>query len=164
MLGRTLLDTDEQQGAPAVVVLGFDVWQRRFGGDPRVVGRAVKLGSTSATVVGVMPAGFGFPINQRIWAPLRVNVSDFKPREGPVVQVFGRLAPGVSLEDAQTELNAVADYPDTHRNLRPRVRAYGTVPRDNAEAAEIIVLVYALNIAFAMLLVVVCANIATLAG
>jgi putative ABC transport system permease protein len=167
MLGRTLLDTDEQQGAPAVVVLGFDVWQRRFGGDPRVVGRAVKLGSTSATVVGVMPAGFGFPVYQRIWAPLRVNVSDFKPREGPVVQVFGRLAPGVSLEEAQTELNAVAlraaaDYPDTHRNLRPRVNTYGALPGDNAEQAEIVIVVYALNIAFAMLLVVVCANIATL--
>ena len=58
LLGRGLLDSDERPGAPAVVMLGYDVWQRSFGGRHDVVGSVVKLGSTPATVIGVMPAGF----------------------------------------------------------------------------------------------------------
>lgn len=92
--GRVLLAADEQPEAPAVVVIGFDVWQTRFGGDPDVVGRTVRLGSAQSTVVGVMPERFAFPVSHSIWTPLRLDVRG--RRQGPEIQVFGRLAPGVT--------------------------------------------------------------------
>jgi hypothetical protein len=76
LLGRALLPADEQPGAPPVVVLGHDVWQARFGGDSAIIGRAVQLGDAYATVVGVMPNGFTFPIAHDAWTPFRPNALD----------------------------------------------------------------------------------------
>ncbi len=73
MLGRPLLDADEQPGATPVVVIGHDEWQERFDGDSAVVGRTVRLGTTEHTVVGVMPAGFRFPLNHQYWVPLPLD-------------------------------------------------------------------------------------------
>ena len=70
LLGRALLDSDETPGAPGVVVLGYDVWQRSLGGRQDVVGSIVKLGNTPSTVIGVMPEGFGYPFNHDAWTPL----------------------------------------------------------------------------------------------
>jgi putative ABC transport system permease protein len=100
LLGRTLMEQDERPAQPPVVVIGHRLWMTRFDGDPEVLGRSVKLGTTTAMIVGVMPEGFGFPESQRIWTPLRVNGSTLAPRTGPAIAVFGRLAPGVSIEEA----------------------------------------------------------------
>jgi hypothetical protein len=70
LLGRPLMDADEEEGAPPVVVIGHDVWRRLFDDDPGVVGRTVRLGSATATVAGVMPEGFRFPMNYEAWTPL----------------------------------------------------------------------------------------------
>src|SRR5690606_24118402 len=120
-----------ETGAPPVVVIGHDVWQRRFAGDPGVVGRVVRLGREQATIVGVMPRGFGFPVAHTAWTPFRLNALDYERGAGPSVRVFGRLAPGVSLDEAQAELTALgmraaADFPETHRHLRPRVKPYAS--------------------------------------
>src|SRR3989441_7454961 len=97
LLGRPLQPTDEIQGAEPVVVLGYDVWQRQFLHDQAIIGRVVTVGRTARTVVGVMPPHFGFPRNQQVWVPLPVPfINDAAPREGPAVQVFGRLADGAS--------------------------------------------------------------------
>ena len=167
LLGRVLTAEDEQAGEPPVVVIGYTLWQTRFGGDPAVVGQPVQLGSAMATVVGVMPEGFGFPENQRIWAPLRVDGASLEPRTGPSVSVFGRLAPGASMARAEVELGAIsagiaADNPDTHRHLRPRVVAYGRPPIEGGEALLISRILYGVNVVFLMLLVIISANIATL--
>jgi hypothetical protein len=95
LLGRLLLAGDEREGAPDVLVIGYDLWRTRFTSDPAVVGRTVRLGDTIHTVVGVMPEGFGFPVSQRLWVPLRANPSNYDRRQGPELEVFGRLAPGV---------------------------------------------------------------------
>lgn len=89
----------------------------------------VKLGTISATIVGLMPEGFGFPVNHQIWTPLRVNASPLAPRTGPAVSVFGRLAPNASMDDARAELTGVAarmssNTPDTHKYLRLRLTNY----------------------------------------
>jgi len=73
VLGRTLTERDEQPGEPPVVVIGHPVWKTRFASDPAVLGRTVKLGTSTATIVGVMPEGFGFPVSQRIWTPLQAG-------------------------------------------------------------------------------------------
>src|SRR3954451_18474468 len=73
LLGRPLQPTDETQGAEPVAVLGYDVWQRQFLHDPAIIGRVVTVGRTARTVVGVMPPGFGFPLNQQLWLPLPLH-------------------------------------------------------------------------------------------
>ena len=99
-LGRPLLDSDEQPGAPPVAVLGYTVWQQRFGGAPDAIGRTVQLGNVSTTVVGAMPKGFAFPVNHRLWVPLQVRAAGYGPLEGPAIRVFGRIAPGATQAQA----------------------------------------------------------------
>src|SRR5688572_2630621 len=130
LLGRALVEQDENPAEPPVVVISHRVWTNRFASDPGILGRTVKLGTTAATIVGVMPEGFGFPQNQRIWTPLRVNGAALAPRSGPNATVFGRLAANASLEDARAELGAIgaqlaSSYPDTHKHLKPRVTLFG---------------------------------------
>jgi putative ABC transport system permease protein len=165
LLGRTLTAADEEKDAPPVVVLGHDVWQRRFAGDPGVVGRVVRLGRQQATVVGVMPEGFGFPVAHSVWAPLRLNALEYERGEEPAVAVFGRLAPGASLKEAQAELAALglrtaADFPESHQHLRPRVMPFPSTILDLRMWMSLGLL--AMNGFIIALLVLVCGNVALL--
>ncbi len=165
LLGRTLVESDERPGAPPVVVIGHDVWRSRFAGDPGVIGRTVQVGDTTRTIVGVMPEGFGFPRSHSLWVPLRLADLQFGRRQGPWVNVFGRLAPGVSFEEAQAELStlgrrAAADFPDTHEHIRPEVLPYAETISTNIELGPSVL--RALNLFFVMLVVLVCANVALL--
>jgi putative ABC transport system permease protein len=161
LLGRPLQPADELQGAAPVVVLGYDVWQRQFLHDPAIVGRVLTVGRTARTVVGVMPPRFGFPVNEQLWVPLQVQ--DAPPREGPAVQVFGRLADGANWQDAASELDVVsarlaADEPATHARLRTRVRAFaGRTPGDPLRLEDL-----AVHAIVLLLLGSVSANVATL--
>jgi predicted permease len=166
-MGRTLTPQDEQPSAPPVVVLGHTLWQTRFASDPAVLGRTIKLGTASATIVGVMPDGFGFPVNQRLWIPLRMERAALAPRTGPAVSVFGRLGPGASIDDAQAEMGVIeariaAANPETHKHLRPRVTAYGRPLAEGGEMLVITRILYVVNGVFLMLLGIVSANVATL--
>lgn len=98
LLGRTLVEADAEPDAPLVTVLGHRVWQARFGGDPGVVGRPVRLGESQVTVVGVMPEGFGFPKDHELWVPLRAE--EFRAEVDAGLRVFGRLASGATLAEA----------------------------------------------------------------
>ena len=167
LMGRTFSAQDERPEEPPVVVLSHALWKTRFDGDPSVVGRAVKLGTSSATIIGVMPEGFGFPVNQRIWTPLRENGATMAPRTGPEVSIFGRLAPGASLDEAQAELNligarAAVSEKQTHEHLRPRVTAYAEPLIGSGEARMIVRILYMVNGVFLLLLAIVCTNVATL--
>jgi predicted permease len=165
LLGRALVPADEQAGAPPVVVLGHDVWQTRFGGDSAIVGQTVRLGGTYATVVGVMPDGFKFPVAHDAWMPFRPDVPDPAPRSGPEISIFGRLAPGATLDEAQAELTALGqraarELPETHEHLRPQVLPYAQMfSISMADGGPI----FALTQIFALLLLVlVCGNVALL--
>jgi predicted permease len=167
LLGRTLTERDEQPSEPPVVVLGYALWQTRFAGDRDILGTTVKLGTTAATVVGVMPRGFGFPTNERIWTPLRTDGTTLAPNTGPSVSIFGRLAPGASLDDARAELGvigsrAAANDPATHKHLRPRVTTYAKPLAEGGMSLMLRNILYVVNGIFLMLLTVVCANVATL--
>src|SRR4051812_3469608 len=160
-LGRPLQASDEVPGAEPVVVLGYDVWQRQFLHDQAIIGRIVTVGRTARTVVGVMPPRFGFPRNQQLWVPLPIQYA--APREGPAVQVFGRLANGATWQDAAAELAVVsarsaADQPTTHAQLRTRVRAFaGRTPGDPLRFEDL-----AVHAVVLLLLAAVSANVATL--
>ena len=129
LIGRGLLDADDTLGAPGIVLLGYDVWQRSFEGRNDVVGSTVKLGGTSVTVVGVMPKGFGYPVSHDAWTPLQLRAS-YGALEGDAIEIIGRLKPGITLDQANAELRvlgerAAAALPVTHTHLRPFVAPLG---------------------------------------
>lgn len=95
--GRVLEAGDAGPGALEVALIGEDLWGDRFSRDPDIIGRTIRLGRTSHTIIGVMPADFGFPLAQQVWLPLRARAIDFTVGEGPGVFVFGRLADGVAI-------------------------------------------------------------------
>lgn len=166
MLGRPLLDEDEREEAPLVIVISFEEWQRRFEADPAVIGQEVRLGSEMHTVVGVMPEGFRFPVNHHYWVPLRLDPDDYERGGGPDLLLFGRLADGVTLADAQAELTTIglrtaAAYPETHARLRPRVLRY-TRPFFDVDSPMIAWALRMAQLAISLLLIVVAVNVAIL--
>jgi putative ABC transport system permease protein len=129
LIGRGLLDSDQTPSGPGGLVIGYDVWQRSLGGRQDVLGSVVKLGDTPVTVVGVMPKGFGYPVNHDAWMPLPLRGS-YDALEGNAISVIGRLAAGVSREQADAEMRvfgerAAAALPATHAHLRSRVVRLG---------------------------------------
>ena len=163
-LGRPLVDDDERPGAPPVVVIGHDLWVGRFGGDSALLGRTIGIGATAHTDVGIMPPGFAFPVNNRVWTPLRLDPLAFPRGAAPSIRVFGRLAPDATLESAQAQLAAIgarlaADHPATHEHVRARVLPYAYSFMDSPD------LVWALHLTqllVSMLLVVIGTNVAIL--
>ena len=161
-LGRYLLESDEEPGALPVMVVGYDTWRARFRGDEAIIGRTVQLGSTPHTIVGVMPPGFAFPVRHDYWVPFRTTPSEYARRKGPTLDVFGRLANGVTLAQAQAEMTtlgerAAAAFPQSNAQLRPVVTRYG-----ESLATRNGMFLYVANFVFVGLLVIACANVATL--
>jgi putative ABC transport system permease protein len=164
LLGRVLEESDERAGAAPVVLLGHDVWTRRFDRDPRIVGRDVQIGNSFATVVGVMPEGYAFPMAHQLWLPLRTDVAGVEPRRGVDITVFGRLAPGMTFANAQAELTAfgqrlAAEHPATHAQLQPYVLPYTQFSVNSADVMGVVRLSY---IFVVLLVVVVCSTVALL--
>lgn len=123
LLGRYLLAADEREGAAPVIVIGHQAWWSRFGGDPEIVGRTIMLGGVSHTVVGVMPEEFGFPHSHQYWIPVRDDLLRDAASAAPPFSFFGRLGPGVTLEEAQAQLSTVAQRavtPDAKREGLPQ--------------------------------------------
>ena len=163
LLGRPLLDADEQPGAPPVVVLGYPVWQSRFGGRLDALGETVQVGRTKTTIVGVMPEGYAFPINHVMWTPLQLRSSGYAPLEGAGVRVFGRVREGATQAQANAELTAMGERaaianPATHEHLRPRVLAWGGESPGDRSWFELALT----HLPILLVLLVACANVGTL--
>ncbi len=109
LLGRTYLPGEDQAGKNQVAVLGYDAWQNYFGGDRNVVGRAVKLDGRAFTVIGVMPAGFRFPLNMQnvIYTPLQHDEDWMAGRGNHWLISVARLKDGASIQQAQADLSHV---------------------------------------------------------
>ena len=168
LLGRPLVANDARAVAEPVVVIGYELWQARFGGDSSVIGRTVQLRSASPTIVGVMPEQFAFPFHHNLWVPLNLNVSDIERGEGPRLDViFGRLASGATLTEAQTQLTAIgvrtaADFPETNQHLQPNVAKYAASLILRQNDPDVMVAFHALQTALLAVLIVACVNVATL--
>jgi putative ABC transport system permease protein len=107
LLGRTL-QPEDYDAARSVVVIGFGVWQERFGGDPEIVGRTLPAGDGVLEIVGVMPPTFEYPAGRRVWAPVRYDGDWVEDQRGAAyLEAVARLAPGASVEAAAVELRAV---------------------------------------------------------
>jgi putative ABC transport system permease protein len=167
LLGRALVPADEQAGAPPVVVLGYDLWWTRFTGDSAIVGQTVRLGDVYATVTGVMPEGFKFPVAHDAWMPFRPSVLDQEPLQGPAITIFGRLAAGATLDDAQAELTALGqraalELPDTHEHLQAQVVPYANMFGGFSMADDSFGIFVLIQVFVVMLVVLVCGNVALL--
>src|SRR5690606_4734081 len=110
LIGRAIVETDMAPGAAPVIVIGYDVWQRRFAGARDIIGRELRLGLDAHTIVGVMPEGFQFPFNFGYWIPLRLRPGEML-RAGPEGVVFGRLAPDQTIAQAHAEVAALGLLP-----------------------------------------------------
>jgi putative ABC transport system permease protein len=110
LLGRTVSEQDDRPNAPLVAVLSHELWQRRFGGDPRTIGRVVQFNDQSVEIVGVMPAGFRFVYQDTdMWAAFRLDRNQrFRETEGRSLHVVGRLKAGTTLAAARTEMDGIA--------------------------------------------------------
>ena len=123
MLGREFRPEDDVAGAPPVVIIGYRVWTDRYGSDAKVIGRTVRVNGETATIVGVMPQGFAYPISTEVWRPLAAVPALRGPgaAERPV-RIVGRLAAGVTGAQAQGELAAILStlttVPDADRTRR----------------------------------------------
>jgi predicted permease len=161
LFGRALLESDETAGGAEVIVLSFGAWQRSFGGRQDVLGSVVKLADTPATVIGVMPKGFGYPINHDAWTPLLLRGS-YDALEGGAISVIGRLARGVSRLQADAEVRLLGErtaaaLPATHAHLRPRVVRLGEAP-DDLDIAQLALR----NVPALLVLGIACLSVGTL--
>jgi putative ABC transport system permease protein len=162
IMGRALVDEDEAPGATPVIVIGYEEWQKRFGGDPRILERTVRLDDTVYAIVGVMPDGFGFPVDHRYWVPLRVS-----PEIGnDQLRVFARIADGLSLSDARAEAATIGarkamDSPKTHGRSRPAVLPY-TYAFIGIQGPEMELLMRGVQYGVGLLLLIVAVNVAIL--
>jgi putative ABC transport system permease protein len=165
VIGRDFTDADEARGAPAVLLLTYGLWERRYGKDPAILGRTIRFNSYPATVVGVMPKDFVFPFNQDLWIQL-VPMGDndaFEKRESRFMIVFGRMQDGTNIKAARAEMDSIghnlaAAYPVSNREFTPVVEDYN----EFYMGPEIVVIFSSMLVAVGFVLLIACVNIANL--
>ncbi|MDX1395783.1 MAG: ABC transporter permease [Gemmatimonadota bacterium] len=165
-LGRALEPADYETGSEPVIVIGHDLWQRDFGGDPSVIGRRLRFvrgDDLDLTIVGVMPDGFDLPGNAEWWIPLgRLYQEHAESLERIGIDVIGRLAPGRTIATAQQELGAylasqTLSTSDAYRTVRPV--GYTLI---EAQVGDIRPILFVISAAATLLLLVACFNVTTL--
>jgi predicted permease len=162
-LGRSIVPSDDREGAPLTTVLSYGLWQRAFGGDAGVLGRKVDLDGTPYVVIGIMPPEFRFP-NQEVelWMPFQFPESAFADRNNNYMEGVARLRPGVSLRQASAEMDLVADQ--LRRQYPKELEHTGAVVegmRDQIPDQRRLLLVALAGAAFCVLLIA-CSNLANL--
>jgi predicted permease len=162
-LGREFLDDEATPGNDRRVVLGHALWQRRFGGDPQIVGKKVRFDGEPFEVVGVARQGFTIPDGAEAWSPLALTDEQWANRRTAVYGAMGRLADGHTVESARAELLSIIesqrrDYADTNKNRVGLVMSFTAGMADPGAGPFI-----GLWQAFALLLLLIaCANVANL--
>lgn len=161
-LGRSFLPDEERAGSAPVCILSHGLWTRRFGADPKIVGKSIRLNGEMWTVVGVMPAGFLFRHSVELWVPAIVRSTSRAKRVQHYLGVIARLRPGFSLDNAQAEVEALArrmelQYPETNAGLGIRL-----VPLSTQITGSIRPALLVLFGATAFVLLIACTNVANL--
>src|SRR5688572_7698934 len=162
VLGRDFDASDEVVGAASVAILSHTLWRGRYRADGGVIGRTIRINGAAATVVGVMPEGFEFPTNARLWQPLSQLPADLRDDRRARFAAFARLAPEATVTQARAELRAVMDRlaqsnPDSRRQQPPNVE-----PFRSGIGGPIVALMAALMGAVTFVLLIACANVANL--
>lgn len=165
IIGRLFTADDDRVGAPGVVVLSNDIWKNRYGSDPSVLGKNVRVQALDVTIIGVMPPNMKFPFNTEAWIPLAqlppavVNLG----RGNRQLFVFGRLADGVTLEQARSEFTTVSrelarQYPNTNKEMTATVDLF----LDRVLGGPIKLMFWSLMGAVVFVLLIACSNVANL--
>jgi putative ABC transport system permease protein len=173
-LGRTFLPEEDRAGSGRVVILGYGLWQRRFGSDPKIIGQTISLNDQSYTVIGVMPSGFQFPrkgdlpsgfqfpAEANFYTPLALTPEQRNNRGRNYLAVIARLKPKISLDQAQTEMTGIAErlrqqYPGTNRDRGVMLVGLHQQVVGKAQLALLVLLG-----AVGFVLLIACANVANL--
>jgi len=161
-LGRSFVDADELRGTADVGVLSYGFWTRRFGADPSVVGRTINLDGQPLEVLGVMPRGFDYPAGTDLWVPLQRSSQAATGRGNNNFNALGRLRGGATLQQAQVEINVIADrlamsYPDAKAGWGARLQTLHE--RYFGPAGSLVLLIMGI---IALVPLVACANVASL--
>lgn len=161
VIGRALQADDSQKGRDPVVVLSYGLWQRRFGADQNIVGSKVILGGKSATIVGVMPAGFDYPAQSELWAPFPIDAAAER-RDNRYLGVITRLKPGATIVQAQAQMDTINQrlgqaYGETNSGWNVKLASL----RERLVGAMRSSLLMLLG-AVAFVLLIACANVANL--
>jgi putative ABC transport system permease protein len=163
MLGRAISEADAVAGQERVVLLSHGLWQRHFGADPEILGRTVLLDGREFAVIGVMPPGFEYPAGAEFWAPLGFTEDDLTTQRGAhYLDVIARLAPGVTVDEASSQMAAIAGllaarYPDTNTGSTASALGLREALVGDVRPALLILLG-----AVGFVLLIACANVANL--
>ncbi|HEV8484556.1 MAG TPA: ABC transporter permease [Blastocatellia bacterium] len=161
LYGRTFLEEEDRPGNNNVTILSYNLWQRRFGGDPEIVGQSFDLNGIPTNVVGIMPRGFDFPDHTDLWIPVGLNPQTF---DYWYIEPIGRLRPGVTAADAEREIS-------TLWNDIAQQRGFGKAgsdllfmvrPLEQLIVGEVRTPLLVLLGAVGLVLLIACANIANL--
>jgi len=162
-LGRDFLPEEDRAGRNFVVMLSHGLWQRRFGGDPNIVNQAITLNGQSYTVIGVMPASFRYGgRNLDLWTPMAFTAQQAQNHGGHFLSVVGRLKSGVTVEQARTEMTAIAgrlatQYPNANAGWGVKLGPMLEFAVRGIKPALLVLLG-----AVAFVLLIACANVANL--
>jgi len=160
--GRTFTLDEEVLGGPNVVILSYGLWQRRYGGDPSIVGTGITINGASFDVVGVLPEGFDYPAGVQLWSPMQRGGPAESGRGNNNFWMIGRLADGVSIEQAQSEMDVLAahiseTYPDSKGGWGVQL-----VPLHDRFFAGVRSSMLLLLGAVSLVLLIVCANLSSI--
>jgi putative ABC transport system permease protein len=165
LLGRTFTQDEDGPGAPHVAILSEGLWQSRYAGDPKIIGRNIKIEGEAYTVVGVMPATFQLPLMgiANLWTPLALTEKDRADRGGSWFSAFGRLKPGVTEDQAAAECAAIfgrleSQFPQTNTNLTLLVTSMADIIGRHEGVPEVIICFVIVG----LVLLIACANVANL--
>src|SRR5215471_14028118 len=162
-LGRGFETGDDQPGAPAVLLLGDDVWRKRFGASPAVLNTLVRANGMPRRVIGVMPPKFGFPELESIWIPLQVNPHGTPRGKGPDYDVIARLKRGVTLKQARVQIDTIAvslaeQFPQTNKGVGADIQPFA----EEFLGSEVYNLLYTMLGAGIGVLLIACVNVSNL--
>ena len=164
ILGRDFVAADDVPGAPAVALIAHKVWLNRYGSNPSVLGRSVRINDIPTTIIGVMPEGFQFPFNTDLWVPLhQLTDLDAQQRNARTLFAFGHLATGTTREQAQAEMLTISrhleqEHPDTNKDVQARIQTFN----EQQNGGPIRTIFLSLMGAVAFVLLIACANVANL--
>jgi putative ABC transport system permease protein len=163
-LGRAFRPEEDRRGVESVVIISNRLWRQRFGGDPSLIGQRISLNGEGRVVIGVMPAGFKFPIiaDADIWRPIQPALNPGCQRGCITIRVMARLKPEAAESQARAELNAIAarieqQFPDTNSKVGVTL-----VPLQEFLVGPVKTRMLALLVAVGFVLLIACANVANL--
>jgi len=162
LYGRAFKTEEEQFGRHRAAVLSYGLWQRRFGADQTIVGREITLSDENCTVIGVMPPDFRPPLAADLWLPMPLDHPGMKARQAHFLRPIGKLKAGVTLAQAQSEMDAIAgrleaQYPASNTGWNLRL-----VPLPEQMIGNRKTVLFVLFGAVAFVLLIACANVANL--